>query len=349
MVAGIRWAVEQEVDAISIAAGIPRKKWGLFPCHGNCEVCKAADEAANAGIGVYVAAGNDPKEGVCPATVGLMKTGSKVKSVAAIDPKTGAIASYSAPGNTSAPTGDMYFLRYGAEPLEFARAYAAMATRCADQNDYDQAIDCCKEVLNALNADVSQTRDEKVMRLGAFVNIGSAYRNKSEYAKAIEYYHKAKPILDNLGVGLDYGKLWKGIADVYSDMGDRSKVINYLSKAAAAFVRIEYYGAEYWQALNSLGLAQVNNGDYDQAILHYHQALAIVEATEGAKSQPAIFIRINLALALSEQKEIRDSTQYLNEALAISRKIGFRPGKSASTEALEILQVRSIVDNVRNN
>jgi len=68
---GIKWAVENGANIINISVGLNSKKWGLFDCKGDCKLCNAAKAAANAGVFVVAAAGNEPGMTCCPAKAGL--------------------------------------------------------------------------------------------------------------------------------------------------------------------------------------------------------------------------------------------------------------------------------------
>ena len=85
LVKAIEWSVENGANSINISAGIYRKKWGLFECRGNCEVCKAAEKAAKKGITVTAAAGNKAGVIYCPAKVGVLNDKIGVLAVAASD------------------------------------------------------------------------------------------------------------------------------------------------------------------------------------------------------------------------------------------------------------------------
>ena len=102
MIKGIKWAVEEEVDLIHMSVGVPREKYGMPECKGDCKLCCAAEAATRKGILVAAAAGNKPGQTCCPAKVGLVRE-KTVIALGAIIPETGQIAAYSGVGNAYAP------------------------------------------------------------------------------------------------------------------------------------------------------------------------------------------------------------------------------------------------------
>jgi subtilisin family serine protease len=85
LIKAIEWSIENGAEQINISAGIYYKKWGLFDCQGECEVCRAAEKAANRGIYVTAAAGNEAGKTYCPAKLGLLKEETGVIAVTAAD------------------------------------------------------------------------------------------------------------------------------------------------------------------------------------------------------------------------------------------------------------------------
>lgn len=66
--------VEIPPQEAHIRCGIYTSRYGgLFDCDGYCDICKAAEEAANAGIALQVAIGNEPNRVACPATAGVIR------------------------------------------------------------------------------------------------------------------------------------------------------------------------------------------------------------------------------------------------------------------------------------
>jgi subtilisin family serine protease len=85
LIKAIEWSIKNGAEQINISAGIYRKKWGLFDCKGDCEVCRTAEKAANRGISVIAAAGNEAGKTYCPAKLGLLKEETGVIAIAAAD------------------------------------------------------------------------------------------------------------------------------------------------------------------------------------------------------------------------------------------------------------------------
>jgi subtilisin family serine protease len=69
LVEALEWVAQSHAaPAIAnISAGIDRRKWILFPCDGDCDVCRATKALAASGVRIVVAAGNRPGRTLCPA------------------------------------------------------------------------------------------------------------------------------------------------------------------------------------------------------------------------------------------------------------------------------------------
>ncbi len=118
LIKGIEWSMERatmgkgplvEPFIINLSVGVYHKRWGLWDCGANCDVCKAAIKAALSNVGVVAAAGNEPGITYCPAKAGVLKKGCGVTAVAAYDLERGAIAPYSGIGTRAAPVGTYVF------------------------------------------------------------------------------------------------------------------------------------------------------------------------------------------------------------------------------------------------
>jgi len=77
------------------------KKWGLFECKGDCKLCLAAVEAAQAGVVVVAASGNEPGKTYCPAKAGM--GGNDVLSIASWNFERNKPAPSSGVGNVMSP------------------------------------------------------------------------------------------------------------------------------------------------------------------------------------------------------------------------------------------------------
>lgn len=111
LIAGIRWAAEKKVRVLNISAGIHNRRWGLGECQGDCEICREAERAAQSGVFICAAAGNEPGVTYCPATLAVKKDIGMAVEALDIDthtrwPKSGA-------GTIGAPAGGYYLVKVG--------------------------------------------------------------------------------------------------------------------------------------------------------------------------------------------------------------------------------------------
>ena len=81
---GIRWATQRGATVINVSAGVYQPS-----CRGDCQVCKAALTASEAGIHVFAAAGNEGADRtMCPAKAALTHPQSRVIAAGSLN-KTG--------------------------------------------------------------------------------------------------------------------------------------------------------------------------------------------------------------------------------------------------------------------
>lgn len=102
IIKGIKWSVAEGAEIINLSVGVYREKYGLPECKGDCELCRAAEDATKDGVIICAAAGNEPGVTCCPAKVGVVKN-IPVIAVAAYVPETDKMAPYSGVGTVASP------------------------------------------------------------------------------------------------------------------------------------------------------------------------------------------------------------------------------------------------------
>lgn len=74
LIEAFKWIIDwkkqnniEEYISVNISAGIYSKKWFLFQCKGDCDLCAVANEAAANKMRIFAAAGNEHGKAACPS------------------------------------------------------------------------------------------------------------------------------------------------------------------------------------------------------------------------------------------------------------------------------------------
>lgn len=89
---------------ISLSVGVYSKRWGFLPCRGDCALCSAALQLADAGAMLFVAAGNISGKTACPAVTAVVRKHPNMVALAADFYPDSGIGTYTAPTTTAFTT-----------------------------------------------------------------------------------------------------------------------------------------------------------------------------------------------------------------------------------------------------
>ena len=160
-------------------------------------------------------------------------------------------------------------------------------------------------------------------RAFAYGLLGSAYENKGEYEKAIEYNEKCLAIYkktlgpEHFSVAITY----VNIGLVYKNKGEYDKAIGYYEKALTIFLKS--LGADHPLVATtyvSIGAAYSNKGEYDKAIEYYEKALAIQLKTLGPNHPDVGITYNNIGVCYSNKGAKTKALAYLQKAKGIYLK-----------------------------
>lgn len=182
---------------------------------------------------------------------------------------------------------------------------------------YNEAIDNLKRALKYIPADNPELEGT------IYNNLGSAYYNKGEYVKAIDYYQKAL-VIDKKYHGEEHPKIairYSNLGSAYNSKGEYDKAIEYYQKALA--IDKKFYGEEHPEIAtryNNLGSAYVSKGEYDKAIEYFEKALTIDKKYHGEEHPDIAIDYNNLGAAYNSKGEYDKAIAYFQKALAIDKK-----------------------------
>jgi tetratricopeptide (TPR) repeat protein/CHAT domain-containing protein len=208
-----------------------------------------------------------------------------------------------------------------AKAIEYSQLSLAIAREIKDREGESRALGNLVFPIN---------RRGEVNTLG---NLGIAYINLGNYAKAIEYGQQqlaiAREIKDRDGEGTALGNL--GVA--YRSLGNYAKAIEYIQQSLAIAREIKDRDGE-GIALGNLGSAYRSLGNYAQAIEYSQQSLAIAREIKDRLGEGAELT--NLGIAYRSLGNYAKAIEYAEQSLAIAREIKDREAEGKALVNLGI-------------
>jgi tetratricopeptide (TPR) repeat protein len=155
-------------------------------------------------------------------------------------------------------------------------------------------------------------------------NLGIAYADLGEAAKAIGYYEQALDISREIGDRRGEGAHLGNLGNAYANLGEAAKAIGYYEQALDISREIGDRRGE-GNHLGNLGNAYLSLGEAAKAIGYYKQALVISREIGDRRGEGAHLG--NLGNAYRNLGEAAKAIGYYEQALDISREIGDRRGE----------------------
>ncbi|OFY94449.1 MAG: hypothetical protein A3K10_16895 [Bacteroidetes bacterium RIFCSPLOWO2_12_FULL_31_6] len=230
-----------------------------------------------------------------------------------------------------------------------ANAYLALAEILYVSNP-DTIIPLCEKAkniaekaLNKLPKSDKNTRKAFLKSLtGALNNIGYAYLAKGNTDKAIEYYHKAKPISEEIDDKEALFTYYISIGYIYMEKGEIKKALKYYHqslKIAEAMGNKQNIAT----SLNNIGYIYEHQDDFDKGLEFYYLSLEKYKEIDYQQGIADLYNNIsvvynNQAQEINKKGENYDlvdikrekALSYQQKSLRIRREIGDKEGISAS-------------------
>jgi tetratricopeptide (TPR) repeat protein len=169
---------------------------------------------------------------------------------------------------------------------------------------------------------ISSTQDAAEARAFAFINLGTVYKNRGEFAKADEHYNKALEMARQNNNQLGEAAALDGIGLIYRRRGDPDKAEEkHLESAAIYRVLGERRGEA--AALGNLGIVYAERGgpgDLDNAEESFQAALHIARELRNRLAEAAQLS--NLAGICRARGELDDAEGYVKQSLDIWEESG---------------------------
>ena len=186
-----------------------------------------------------------------------------------------------------------------------------------DTVDYQGAIQAFQ------TAQTQLPNPQGVEAASLFNNLGNAWSELGEYAKAIEFYDQALPIFKK-ALGPEHvsvAQTYNNLGTAWSDLGEYAKAIEFYDQALPIYKKAlgpehVYVASTY----NNLGLALAARGEYSKAIEFYDQALPIYKKALGPEHVYVAQTYNNLGTAWSDLGEYAKAIEFYDQALSIFKK-----------------------------
>ncbi|PJA07047.1 MAG: hypothetical protein COX70_08245 [Flavobacteriales bacterium CG_4_10_14_0_2_um_filter_32_8] len=207
----------------------------------------------------------------------------------------------------------------------------------------EKAKNIAEKALNKLPKSDKNTRKAFLKSLtGALNNIGYAYLAKGNTDKAIEYYHKAKPISEEIDDKEALFTYYISIGYIYMEKGEIKKALKYYHqslKIAEAMGNKQNIAT----SLNNIGYIYEHQDDFDKGLEFYYLSLEKYKEIDYQQGIADLYNNIsvvynNQAQEINKKGENYDlvdikrekALSYQQKSLKIRREIGDKEGISAS-------------------
>ncbi|MDM8517569.1 tetratricopeptide repeat protein [Desulfobacterales bacterium HSG16] len=153
-----------------------------------------------------------------------------------------------------------------------------------EMDKYDKALTFFEKAL-AIEREIGDRRGEG----NDLSNIGVVYHSLKQFEKALAFYEKALAVEREIGDRSDEGKNLANIGAVYMDMGQYEKAVEFLKQGIIINGETGML-LTLWEAQRNLAKVETKLENYDNAVLHYEQALKNIEVMREGLSEKEVKI-----------------------------------------------------------
>ena len=172
---------------------------------------------------------------------------------------------------------------------------------------------------------LSKIIDWKEGEAHCYNSLGVDYSfGKSNYPKALEYYHKALKIYEEIGDELGIANNLLNIGIIYYSQSNYPKALEYYHKALKIYEEFDYEKSAAG-AIHNIGMIYANQSDYPKALEYFEKAKKINEKPGGNKIWLANNL-INIGFIFKNQSDYPKALEYYHKSLKISEEFGNKLG-----------------------
>jgi len=164
-------------------------------------------------------------------------------------------------------------------------------------------------------------------RLADQKNVDAIRQAIAKYAEAARLYHTLGERGKVAECVLKVGVLYLRLGNVYSDLGEKQKALEYYTQALA-LRRVVGDRAGEATTLNNIGWVYSDLGEKQKALEYYTQALAIFRAVGNRAGEATTLY--NIGAVYSDLGEKQKALEYYTQALALFRAVGNRDGEATT-------------------
>lgn len=168
---------------------------------------------------------------------------------------------------------------------------------------------------------LSEQLQDTIMRALNYNNIGNTYFSQGNILEAMVNYKQSLALREAVKDSTNIGVSLMGIGMLYGELGKSDTALSYLN---AAFDILRRFNLRNYMAYctNNIGNMFYDRKEFDRAFQYYKKSTIILE--EGGDLQSVVACYINLGDVLGKMGDNIKGMIWLEKALNLSLKIGFR-------------------------
>ncbi len=185
--------------------------------------------------------------------------------------------------------------------------------------DYDRSFAILD---SALKYNVAHVGEDDMVSATLYNEIALCFYDKGEYRKAEEYHLQALNIRKRLELSNHVALSNNNLGNVYLQLGDYDKALEYSFAALSALVNIE--ANEVYNpaiTLNNIALIYSRKSEYDKALDYQFKALAVQQNTERQDESFVALLHCNLGVIYYKIKDYNQALECYFKAWEIYEKI----------------------------
>jgi CHAT domain-containing protein len=190
------------------------------------------------------------------------------------------------------------------------------------KNEFDEAIETFLDALSILREHRKEYSPESGL---CYLNLLSTYRNKGDYARAIEYGKKTIDVFHRIGLPehANVASAYCTVGEVYTAIGDFDNAQIHLQRSLDIF-REKHPGKRAVIGILHQLFAKMydRTGDREKALEYSLKGIALLEQSYGPTHPQIGFMYEHVADIHSDAGRYRDAVTYYQKALAVRRDIG---------------------------
>ncbi len=193
-------------------------------------------------------------------------------------------------------------------------------------DDYKAGIQSANEALAIANT-APASRLILDQRAAAYVNLGVINYYKSDYNRALEFYLRALPIMEEINDRRGMGATYNNIGMVYDDKGEYTKALEFLLKALK--IREELNDKQgISNSYGNIGGIHYSKGDYAKALDFHLKAVKIKKEIGNKKGLASSYS--NIGIIYDDKGDYPKALEYQKKSLEIKEEIGDKKGMALS-------------------